>query len=151
MTTTHDHGAKRTALAVLLAVSLLTASCGTLLYPERRGQSHGRIDPSVAILDGVGLIVFLVPGLIAFGVDFATGAIYMPRATAANDPDEPQFDVVRGSSQGLAIDEVESIVSDRLGKSVDIQADTHAYEVADLEALRVEYTKLTAVGAVRFD
>ena len=151
MTTTQNQGAKRTALAALLAVSLLTASCGTLLYPERRGQTHGRIDPSVAILDGVGLIVFLIPGLIAFGVDFATGAIYMPSATAANDSDEPQFDVVRGSSQGLAIAEVESIVSDRLGKSVDIKADAHVYEVADLEALHVEYAKLTAVGAVGFD
>lgn len=151
MTTTQDQGAKRTTIAVLLAVSLLTASCGTLLYPERRGQSHGQIDPSVAILDGVGLIVFLVPGLIAFGVDFATGAIYMPRTTAANDPAETQFDVVRSSSQGLAIAEVESIVADRLGKSVDIEADAHVYEVADLETLRVEYAKLTAVGAVGFD
>jgi hypothetical protein len=48
------------------------------MYPERRGQTGGRIDPGVAILDGVGLLVFIIPGLIAYGVDFSTGAIYLP-------------------------------------------------------------------------
>jgi len=52
--------------------------CGTLLYPERRGQKTGNIDPGVAILDAVGLFFFIIPGLIAFGVDFTTGAIYLP-------------------------------------------------------------------------
>ncbi|MEJ2033035.1 MAG: hypothetical protein P8Y63_08370 [Deltaproteobacteria bacterium] len=55
-----------------------TVSCGTLIYPERRGQRSGRIDPGVAILDGVGLLVFIIPGLIAYAIDFSTGAIYMP-------------------------------------------------------------------------
>jgi len=55
-----------------------TVSCGTLIYPERRGQTGGRIDPAVAILDGVGLLVFIIPGLIAYAIDFSTGAIYLP-------------------------------------------------------------------------
>jgi hypothetical protein len=55
-----------------------TISCGTLMYPERRGQHGGRIDPAVAMLDGVGLLVFIFPGLIAYAIDFSTGAIYLP-------------------------------------------------------------------------
>lgn len=54
------------------------AGCGSILYPERRGQQGGRIDAGVAVLDGVGLLLFLIPGIIAFAVDFHTGAIYVP-------------------------------------------------------------------------
>ena len=66
-----------TALAALLAFQL--AGCGTLLYPERHGQRSGRVDPAVLLFDGALLLVFLVPGLVAFGIDFHTGAIYVPR------------------------------------------------------------------------
>lgn len=64
----------------LLAASLVVqlAGCGTLFYPDRRGQIDGRIDPAVAALNAVGLLIYLVPGIIAFAVDFATGAIYLP-------------------------------------------------------------------------
>src|SRR6187402_2306410 len=66
------------ALAGLLAPSWLT-SCGALIHPERVGQPRtGRLDPSIVLLDGLGLLLFLVPGIIAFIVDFATGAIYLP-------------------------------------------------------------------------
>jgi hypothetical protein len=64
----------------LLSATLVTqlSACGTIFYPERRGQLTGEIDPGVAILNGIGLLFYIVPGLIAFGVDFATGAIYLP-------------------------------------------------------------------------
>ena len=63
---------------VLIASLLLQAGCGTLMHPERRGQLSGRIDPTVAILDGIGCLFFVVPGLIAFAIDFGSGAIYLP-------------------------------------------------------------------------
>ena len=69
-------------ILITLMFLFLTTSCGTLLYPERVGQSPGRIDPAIAILDGVGLLLFLVPGIIAFAVDFSTGAIYLPPGNA---------------------------------------------------------------------
>jgi hypothetical protein len=64
----------------VLAVSLFTqlTACGTLFYPDRRGQIDGRIDPAIAALNAVGLLLYVIPGLIAFGIDFATGAIYLP-------------------------------------------------------------------------
>lgn len=64
----------------VLAVSLFTqlAACGTLFYPDRRGQIDGKIDPAIAALNAVGLLFYVIPGLIAFGIDFATGAIYLP-------------------------------------------------------------------------
>ena len=58
--------------------------CGTLLHTERCGRPHGgRIDWKVAALDGLGLILFFVPGVIAFVVDFSTGAIYLPEPEQA--------------------------------------------------------------------
>jgi hypothetical protein len=63
-------------ICVLLILQL--SGCGYLLYPERRGQKSGQIDTGVAVLDGVGLLLFIIPGLIAFAVDFTSGAIYLP-------------------------------------------------------------------------
>src|ERR1700679_4192321 len=52
--------------------------CGTLMYPERKGQRGGSIDAGVAILDGIGLLFGIIPGVIAFAVDFSNGTIYLP-------------------------------------------------------------------------
>lgn len=67
----------RVLVAVILVVQLL--GCGTILYPERRGQPAGKYDTDIVILDAVGLLFFIVPGVVAFGVDFSTGAIYLPK------------------------------------------------------------------------
>ena len=76
-------------ICAVLAITLLSqvAACGTLFYPDRRGQIDGKIDPAIAVLDAVGLLFYIIPGLIAFAVDFATGAIYFePGHTAKIDP-----------------------------------------------------------------
>jgi len=48
------------------------------MYPERRGQRGGRLDVGVAVLDGIGLLFFIIPGVIAYAVDFSDGTIYLP-------------------------------------------------------------------------
>jgi len=69
----------RRGVAALLVLALgSSVGCGTIFYPERRGQAAGKLDADIVILDAVGLIFFLVPGVIAFAVDFATGTIYLP-------------------------------------------------------------------------
>lgn len=75
---------------VLLTAALTSqlAACGTVFYPERRGQISGQIDPGVAILNGIGLLFYLIPGVIAFAVDFATGAIYLPDARYSIAPEQ---------------------------------------------------------------
>ena len=66
------------SLSLLGMVQLATVGCGTILYPERKNQSAGRLDWGVVALDAVGLLFFLVPGVIAFAVDFNNGTIYLP-------------------------------------------------------------------------
>lgn len=77
----------------LLVATLLTqlSACGTLFFPDRRGQIEGRIDPVVAGLNAIGILFYVIPGLIAFGIDFASGAIYLPGGlTSQIDPQDLQ-------------------------------------------------------------
>ena len=79
-------------LCAALGTTLLTqlTACGTLFYPERRGQLNGQIDPAVAALNAVGILFYVVPGLIAFAIDFATGAIYLPNNQYSLAPEKLQ-------------------------------------------------------------
>lgn len=81
--------------AAMTATLSSLAGCGTILYPERRGQSAGQLDPAVVILDGIGLLFFFIPGVIAFAVDFNNGTIYLPGTQTSEIDDETrqvQFD-----------------------------------------------------------
>lgn len=99
--------------AALLAAALFfqIAACGTLLYPERRGQQPGRIDVGVAVLDGVGLLFFVVPGIVAFAVDFATGAIFLP-------PGQTKSEVF--ALKDLNEENIEGVILNATGKTVDL-------------------------------
>lgn len=82
----------RLASWTLVAILSSTLACGTLLYPERRGMDDpDQIDPAVVLMDGVLLLFFVVPGVVAFAVDVATGAIYEPEGSklVRRDADEP--------------------------------------------------------------
>lgn len=73
----------------VLAATLLTqlSACGSIFYPDRRGQIDGKVDPAIVVLDALGLLFYVIPGVIALGVDFATGAIYYaPNEQAQVDP-----------------------------------------------------------------
>lgn len=50
------------------------------MYPERKGQQKtDKIDARVAVLDGVALLFFILPGVVAFAVDFDNRSIYLPK------------------------------------------------------------------------
>jgi hypothetical protein len=69
------------ALALLLSAALgaQAAGCGTILYPERRGRTGGHVDVGVAVMDGLWCLVFIIPGVVAYIVDFGNGTIYESR------------------------------------------------------------------------
>ncbi|EKM94975.1 hypothetical protein C211_16465 [Stutzerimonas degradans] len=102
----------------LLAVSLLTqlAACGTLFYPDRRGQIEGRIDPAIAALNAIGLLFYVIPGLIAFGIDFATGAIYLPEGQYSVAPDKLQDAI--GADGQVDPARLKAILEQELGRSL---------------------------------
>jgi hypothetical protein len=112
----------RIAGTLTISGAVFLASCGTLLYPERRGQPAGRLDVGVVALDGIGLLLFLVPGVIAFVVDFATGAIYLPPEYAMRAPGmgsemrKVQVDPTELTPEGVA-----AIVCKQTGKAIRLQ------------------------------
>lgn len=67
---------KLVAYLVIFSMLFSIVSCGFILYPERRGRTHGRVDPVVLVLDCLWLIPGIIPGVVALVVDFVTGGIY---------------------------------------------------------------------------
>jgi hypothetical protein len=110
-------------MATISCIAILagTISCGTIIYPERRGQPPGgRIDPGIAVLNGLGLLLFVVPGLIAFGVDFATGAIYLPPGKGAGSTPSGEAEAVAIESGGLDWQGIIATVELHSGQTVDL-------------------------------
>ena len=82
-----NHSRRGWGALLITALAVHASGCGTLLYPERKGQKDGKVDATVAILDGVGLLFFIIPGVIAFVVDFDNGTIYLPGPLSSPDSD----------------------------------------------------------------
>jgi len=98
-------------LAGLLTIALLsTSACGTLLYPERNGQRTGQVDPAVLLFDGALLLLFVIPGVVAYGIDFHTGAIYLPAGGKVS--------VLQLSPQELDVERIEAALRAHTGLSL---------------------------------
>jgi hypothetical protein len=92
------------------------SGCGTIFYPERRGQPAGMLDWKVVALDAVGLLFFFVPGVIAFAVDFNNGTIYLPPGQCADglSPDQKRLTSRRVPRGELSIARLQREVSAHL-------------------------------------
>ncbi|WP_116472777.1 hypothetical protein [Zobellella maritima] len=116
---------KTLAIALAGIIGSQLAACGTVFYPERKGQINGRIDPVVAIANGVGLLFFIVPGVIAFAVDFSTGAIYLPGGRRAEN--------IPPTDHKLTEAEINDTLYSATGTRVDWQQDMVLVERLDNE------------------
>jgi hypothetical protein len=110
-------------LITILFFCFCTFSCGTILYPERKGQISGKIDPGVAVLNGIGLLFFLIPGVIAFAVDFSNGTIYLPETSsfAENDKFDPDKVKIIKTQKKLTPGEIERLLKKHTGKDIDFE------------------------------
>ena len=111
-------------LYVLVCAVLIVqlAGCGTLMYPERRGQKSGRIDVGVAVLDGIGLLFFFIPGIIAYAVDFSNGTIYLP-GTARGSLDSKDIKQVKFDPKHYTNATIEKIIKEETGYTVKLNQD----------------------------
>jgi hypothetical protein len=133
---------KKTITFALSAVMLANiAACGTILYPERKGQTGGRIDVGVAVLDGLGLLLFIIPGVIAFAVDFATGTIYVPggRHAAADQPNDL---VAVKADRKIDLPYLEQVLHDKAG--VNAHLDSDSVKVIEMSSLDETKARLGA-------
>ncbi|WP_425531232.1 hypothetical protein [Chromohalobacter sarecensis] len=115
MSTMHDRKVFQVrrwmAALTIVATTTTLAGCGTVFYPERKGQPSGRVDPAVAIADGVGLLFYIIPGVIAYAIDFSNGTIYLPSRDTA------QVDTLHFKDE-LDTQTLESVLAERTGESV---------------------------------
>ncbi|WP_314918049.1 polyribonucleotide nucleotidyltransferase [Pseudomonas helleri] len=102
----------------VVVATLLTqlTACGSIFFPDRRGQIDGKIDPVVVVLDGIGLLFYVIPGLIAFGIDFATGAIYLPPGKTAQIAPEKLQEAI-GADGKVDNSKLQAILESELGRS----------------------------------
>ncbi|MDD5668586.1 MAG: hypothetical protein PHE58_00950 [Candidatus Omnitrophica bacterium] len=111
-------------LNVLVCAVLIVqlAGCGTLMYPERRGQKGGRIDAGVAVMDGLCLLLFIIPGVIAYAVDFSNGTIYLP-GTSRGSLDIKDLKQVKFDPKHYTNATIEKIIEEETGYAVKLNQD----------------------------
>ena len=91
--------------------------CGTIMYPERKGQKSGKIDAGIAVLDGIGLLFFFIPGIIAYAVDFNNGTIYLP-GTSRSSLEIKDFKEVKFNPKNSSMASIEKIIKNETGYDV---------------------------------
>ena len=127
-----EHLKRIASVLIIVILVIQMVGCGTILYPERKGQISGKIDPGVAVLDAVGLLFFIIPGVIAFAVDFSTGAIYLPSSSSSsldiNDLRHVKFDPERSDMATI-----ERIIKEETGYDVNLDGDN--VQVSKLESI----------------
>lgn len=122
-------------IASVLAATLLSqlAACGTLFYPDRRGQIDGKIDPAVAAMNAIGILFFVIPGLIAFAIDFTTGAIYLPDGKYALAPEHLQDAI--GSDGKVDNAKLKAIIERETGHSLPLDNPNLRQQRGELQQL----------------
>lgn len=82
------------SLVLFVAACLLTMqSCGTIFKSNQAGKMHSsKLDISIVLLDALGLVLFIVPGIVAFTIDYLNGTLFLPYgATAKLDNTSPEY------------------------------------------------------------
>ena len=113
------------SIIVCAVFFLQVVGCGTIIYPERKGQKTGKIDTSIAILDGIGLLFFIIPGVIAFAVDFNNGSIYLPTGnsyTNLNEDEKDSLALVKIPSDKLDLYTVTQVIKEHTGQIIKLDS-----------------------------
>jgi len=110
-------------LSLCAVFTLQLMGCGTLMYPERRGQRGGSLDAGVAVLDGIGLLFGIIPGVIAFAVDFSNGTIYLPSRTHLGFLDLKHIKEVKFDPKHTSLASIEGMIKDNTGCEVKFDQD----------------------------
>ncbi|MDB5343574.1 MAG: hypothetical protein JWP89_1951 [Schlesneria sp.] len=148
---------RRQWLAAAL-VAVQQSGCGTIFWPERRGQPAGPLDLKVVALDAIGLLFFFIPGVIAFAVDFSTGAIYLPPGQYSSTSDSnSRWKKVPTATKQPDPKEIEQVVYAHSGKTIRLQPGTYqvgrlksAHSLDDLNMDEVELASACEANTVRF-
>ena len=83
----------------------------------------------VAILDGIGLLLFIIPGVIAFAVDFNNGTIYLP-GSSRSSLDLQKTRQVKFNPRHRSLATLERTIKEETGR--DVRLDERRVQVSKL-------------------
>jgi len=110
------------------------------MHSDRQGQRGGDIDVGVAILDGLGLLFFIIPGVIAYAVDFSNGTIYLP-PSHRRAPDLAELRRVRFDAKAGAA-ELERVIENETGCAVKLdRPGVQVFEVMSVEEMMARFAE----------
>ncbi len=139
-----------TTRLLILALAASVAACGTIIHPERQNQrASGNLDVGIVILDGIGLFFFIIPGVIAYAVDFSNHTIYLPSGHRSSLDGQHRYAEIRidGKMDQAAI---ENALRAETGQALDLGRQdvevTRLDSTADLDAQFAQYRKGTRVA-----
>lgn len=118
----------RKIISTILALTLTSQlfSCGYVLHPDRRGQKNSdRIDWAIVGLDAIGLIFFIVPGVIAYAVDIYSGTIYLKKtmfgySAASADGDWSDVEIIKMDPKKMDDEAVAHAIEAKTGVKIDL-------------------------------
>jgi hypothetical protein len=132
--------------SLVLVLTVQLAGCGTVFYPTRKGQVSGEIDPVVAIADAIGLLFFLVPGVIAFAVDFTNGTIYLPQGKRARLTSQELESITRDQKVDIGL--LNELLNKKISYAINLStSDVYIKRFDTAEALFVYWSKHSRVLA----
>jgi len=112
------------------------------MYPERRGQRGGRIDAGVAVLDGIGLLFFIIPGIIAYAVDFSNGTIYLP-GTSRSSLDVKDIKQVKFDPKHYNAATIEKIIKRETGYAIKLSRNNmQVYKLKSLDDMMARFAEV---------
>ncbi|MCA8996125.1 MAG: hypothetical protein KDA80_04050 [Planctomycetaceae bacterium] len=117
------------------------------MYPERIGQARrGPIDWKVAGLDGLFLLLFFLPGVIAFAIDWWNGTLFLPNGCYSNNdevPGEPFRRVELGPKPTLK--QIAAAIHRETGQEIDLESgEYYTEEISSLNEFDLAHTRLLA-------
>ena len=128
---------------ICAALTMQLVGCGTLMHPERKGQRGDRIDAGVAILDALGLLFGIIPGVIAFAVDFSNGTIYLPGGRMGSSLDYKNIKEVKFDPKHTSLAGIERIIKDQTGCEVKLfQDNIKLSKLKSLDDMRTQFAKV---------
>ncbi len=134
------------------AILLTVTSCGTLLYPERAGQARGgSVDATVVCLDAIGLLFGVIPGLIAFAVDFHNNTIYLPAGQSSVTPESDTDEMVAISvaPNQLTQQGIEAVIEKETGLKVRLSdPNLQLKELEPGRSIQREFARVAGSGLV---
>ncbi len=133
----------KTLYVLVCAILIIQlAGCGTIMYPERRGQKGGRIDAGVAVMDGLCLLLFVIPGIIAYAVDFSNGAIYLP-GTTRSSLDLKNIKQVKFNPKHYTYATIEKIIKEETGYAVKLNQDNmKIYRLESIDDMMMRFAEV---------